>query len=330
MQGPELEGGIASTIGRTPLVRLSRLFAGEAFEVHAKLEGMNPGGSAKDRAALHMLKEAMRRGELGAGGAVVESSSGNLAISLAQLCRQAGLRFICVVDPRTTETHKSLIAAYGGEIELVSRPDPATGEFLPARIARVQELRASIPGAYWTNQYANPDNAAAHERTTMAEIADELGEVDWLFCGVSSCGTIRGCSDYIRARGWPTRIVAVDAQGSALFGGGSGVRRFPGLGAALEPGLHRADLADEVARVSDADCVRGCRGLLRREAILAGASSGGVVAAIRRMAGSLPAGAVVAAILPDRGDRYLDTAFDAGWASRELGLEPDEELDGAP
>lgn len=314
-----LEEGIASAIGRTPLIRLKRLFSGERFEVHAKLEGMNPGGSSKDRPALHMLREAIRSGEVTEASTIIESSSGNLAISLAQLCRYLGLRFICVVDPRTTEAHKSIIRSYGGEIDLVSQPDPATGEYLPARIARVKELVQAIPHAFWTNQYGNPDNAGAHSLTTMREISEQLGQVDYLFCGVSSCGTIRGCSDYIRSQGLTTKVVAVDAQGSILFGGNRGPRRLPGLGAAIEPGLHDAALADEIVRVSDAECVWGCRGLIRREAILAGASSGGVVAAVRRLSPGLPAGSVCAVILPDRGERYLSTIFDDEWVMRELG-----------
>jgi len=317
-----LDGGIAEAIGGTPLIRLRQLFRGEAYEVHAKLEWMNPGGSAKDRPALYMLRQAIERGEVGEGSVIVESSSGNLAISLAQLCRYLGLRFICVVDPRTTEQHMRIIRSFGGELDMVTQPDPRTGEYLPARIARVKELVRQWPNAYWTNQYGNLDNALAHRETTMREIGDRLGEVDYLFCGVSSCGTLRGCAEYIRGRGWATTIVAVDAQGSIIFGGANGARKFPGLGAARVPELHRDDIADRVVAVSDAECVTGCRELVRHEAILAGASSGGVIAAIRRMSGVIPPGAVCAAILPDRGERYLDTVYDDEWVLRELGFDP--------
>jgi len=319
-----LEGGIADAIGGTPLVRLARLYRDEPYEVHGKLEWMNPGGSAKDRPALYMLREAIRRGEVTEGSVIVESSSGNLGISLAQLCAYMGLRFICVVDPRTTPRHLQIIRSFGAEIELVTAPDAQTGEYLPARIRRVKELVRDIPGAYWTNQYGNADNALAHAETTMREIGERLGAVDYLFCGVSSCGTIRGCRDYIRKRGWPTTVVAVDAEGSALFGGSDGRRRFPGLGAAQIPDLHDEGVADLVVRITDADCVRGCRELVRKEAILAGASAGGVVAAIRKIGSRIPAGAVCAAILPDRGERYMDTVYDDAWVLRELGTEPIE------
>ncbi|MGO4498983.1 2,3-diaminopropionate biosynthesis protein SbnA [Paenibacillus sp. 2RAB27] len=318
----ELEGGIVQAIGHTPLIRLSRLFKDQPFEVYGKMEWMNPGGSAKDRPALFMLREAIRRGEVTSGSVIVESSSGNLAISLAQLCLYLGLRFICVVDPRTTQQHLQIIRSFHGEIDLVSVPDEATGEFLPARIRRVAELVSQIPNAYWTNQYGSPDNALAHSETTMREIGEQLGEVDYLFCGVSSCGTIRGCMEYIRSRGWSTQIVAVDAEGSVIFGGEKGSRKFPGLGAGVTPGLHRHDVADKVIYVSDRDCVEGCRALVREEAVLAGASSGGVISAIRRMSRMIPSGAVVAAILPDRGERYLNTVYNDEWVGREIGYAP--------
>ncbi|MBE1444139.1 2,3-diaminopropionate biosynthesis protein SbnA [Paenibacillus sp. OAS669] len=319
----ELEGGIAETIGGTPLIQLRRLFRDESFCVFGKMEWMNPAGSAKDRPALFMLREAIRRGEVTSSSVVIESSSGNLAISLAQLCCYLGLRFISVVDPRTTEQHKRMIRAFHGEIDLVSEPDQATGEFLPARLRRVGELLKQIPNSYWTNQYGNPDNYLAHAETTMKEIGDQLGPIDYLFCGVSSCGTIRGCMEYIRSRQWTTRIIAVDAAGSMIFGGPKGPRKFPGLGSGITPDLYRPDMADHVVYVSDQDCVKGCRDLVRQEAILAGASSGGVIAAIRQCRGMIPEGSVCAAILPDRGERYLNTVYNDEWIRTELGLHPD-------
>lgn len=317
----KLEGGIADAIGGTPLIRLDRLFEGKPFTVYGKMEWMNPGGSSKDRPALNMLREAIRRGEVTRDTVVIESSSGNLAISLAQLCCYLGLRFICVVDPRTTEQHKQIIRSFHGEIDLVTEPDAETGEFLPARIQRVQELLRQTPTAYWTNQYANVDNYLAHARTTMHEIGEALGALDYLFVAVSSCGTIRGCMEYIRSRQWATKIVAVDAIGSVIFGGEKGPRRFPGLGAGITPGLHRQDAADIVIHVSDADCVQGCRHLVRYESILSGASSGGVISAVNMLTDSIPAGSVCAVILPDRGERYLSTVYNDEWVKRELGLD---------
>ncbi|MDN4067814.1 2,3-diaminopropionate biosynthesis protein SbnA [Paenibacillus vini] len=317
----KLEGGIADVIGGTPLIRLGRLFADRPFQVYGKLEWMNPGGSSKDRPALFMLREAIRRGEISKDTIVIESSSGNLAISLAQLCRYLDLRFICVVDPRTTEQHKQIIRSFHGEINMVTEPDEKTGEFLPARIQRVKELLRQWPQAYWTNQYGNQDNYMAHVNTTMREIGEQLGAVDYLFCAVSSCGTIRGCMEYIRNRQWPTRIVAVDVLGSVIFGGTKGPRKFPGMGAGITPGLFRPDLADYVVLLSDEECVLGCRDLVRRESILTGASSGGVISAVQKLSDLIPAGSVCAVILPDRGERYLSTVYNDEWVRQELGLE---------
>ncbi|THF81779.1 2,3-diaminopropionate biosynthesis protein SbnA [Cohnella fermenti] len=320
--------GVLATIGRTPLVPLKRMFEDAPFRVYAKLELMNPGGSAKDRPALHMVRQAIKRGEIGPQTTVIESSSGNLAVSLAQICGYLGLPFICVLDARTTAYHLRLIRSLGARIEWIDKPDPDTGEYLPARIRRVKRLLAEIPDSYWTNQYGNPDNYLAHYETTMPELRDALGRIDYLFCGVSTCGTIRGCSERVRDDGLPTRVVAVDAAGSAIFGGeGRAVRRLPGLGAAIVPQQLRSELIDRVVYVDDPDCVRGCRDLLRTESILAGASSGGVLAAIRRMQADIPAGSVCAAILVDRGDRYWDTVYNDEWVA---GLSPKTEGDRSP
>src|SRR5690242_3107280 len=223
---------ILSTIGNTPLVRLTRVFPDCPFRLFAKLEGFNPGGSAKDRPALHILQEAMRTGAIKAGTVVIESSSGNLGIGLAQACRYLGLRFICVVDPKTTSQNISILKAYGAEIDMVSEPDPATGEYLQARIDRVQTLLKTVPDSFWTNQYGNVSNAVAHYRTTMHEIATELeGKIDCLFVATSTCGTIRGCAEYVRDHHMDTTIFAVDAHGSVIFGGRPAKRLIPGHGA---------------------------------------------------------------------------------------------------
>jgi len=312
----ELRNGVLRLIGRTPLIPLDRMFAGAPYRVYAKLEMMNPGGSAKDRPALRMIAKAIERGEIGPGTTVVESSSGNLAISLAQICRCLGLPFVCVLDVRTTPVNLRLLRSYGARIEWIGEPDRETGEYLPARLRRVRELLREIPNSYWPNQYANPDNYLAHYETTMPELLEELGRIDYLFCGVSTFGTLRGCAERIRAEGLPTKVVAVDAAASALFGAVPGaVRRLPGLGAAIVPPLSRPELADRIVRVDDLDCVRGCRELLGSEAIMAGASSGGVLSAIRLVQDDIEQGAVCAAILVDRGERYGDTVYDDEWVA---------------
>lgn len=312
--------GILGAVGNTPLAELANLLPGADVRVFAKLERFNPGGSVKDRSALSMLREKIDRGDLVAGeSTVIESSSGNLAIGLAQICRYYGLRFVCVVDAKTTEQNIAILRAYGATVEVVTEPDPETNEYLPVRFRRVRELLAANPDSYWPNQYANPLNPRAHQRT-MHEIAEALDRrVDYLFCATSTFGTLLGCSQYARRAGLRTVIVAVDAVGSAIFGHPPGPRLIPGHGAAVRPPLTDPSAADEVVHVTDLECVVGCRRLMNREAILAGGSSGANVAALEKMAHRLHRGANVALIFPDGGDRYLDTIFSDSWVHRHFG-----------
>jgi cysteine synthase A len=314
--------GILSTIGRTPLIRLARLLPGAPVEIYAKLEGHNPGGSMKDRPALRMVREGLKSGLVSRRSILVESSSGNLAIGLAQVCAALELRLIVVVDPKVTQANLKILRAYGADIDMVSTPDPETGEYLAARRKRVAHLVRTLPGAVNLNQYANPGNPRAHREGTVAEILDALeNRVDWLLVSVSTCGSLRGAREAVSDRGLDTRILAVDAAGSVIFGQ-RGTRLLPGHGAGTVP-EHMADgLADSHALVTDAQCVAGCRWLVQREAILAGASSGGIVATLHRLQPQWTAGARIAAILPDRGERYLDTVYDDAWCERHFGSVP--------
>ncbi|MBO0798837.1 MAG: 2,3-diaminopropionate biosynthesis protein SbnA, partial [Blastocatellia bacterium] len=273
--------------------------------------------------ALHILEEAMESGAVGPGTVVVESSSGNLGIGLAQACRYFGLRFICVVDIKTTQQNIRILKTYGAEIDLVSEPDPETGEFLQSRLDRVRTLLRTIKNSFWPNQYANPANAGSHYKTTMREIAEKLaewgGKIDYLFCATSTCGTLRGCAEYARDHNLGARIMAVDAVGSVIFGGKPAKRLIPGHGASRRPQLFRPGLADDLIRVTDLDCVVGCRRLMRSEAILAGGSSGGVLMAVDKLRRRIPSGATCVAIFHDRGERYLDTIYSDDWVEEHFG-----------
>jgi len=312
--------GILSAVGATPLIRLRRLLPEARFNLFAKLEALNPGGSIKDRPALAILENAMHSGEIGPGTVVIESSSGNMGVGLAQACRYHGLRFLCVADVKTSPTNLKVLRAYGAEIELVKEPDPESGEFLQARLNRVRELLATIEGSFWPNQYANLQNPASHYSSTMHEIATALdGKIDFLFVAISTCGTVRGCVEYIRQSGLDTRVIAVDAVGSLIFSDIKAKRLIPGLGAGLRPPLCESLSVDECVHVTDRDCVVGCRRLIASEAILAGGSSGGVISVVERYQDRIPEKANCVAILPDRGERYLDTLFDDEWVRRNLG-----------
>jgi cysteine synthase A len=316
--------GILGAIGDTPLVGLRRYLLRPDIDVWAKLEAANPGGSAKDRPAARMLEDALDRGLITAGTTIIESSSGNMGIGLAQACRYHGLDLICVVDVRAHETSLRTMRALGADVRVVATAGAEAGNLLAARLRLVAELVADTPNSFWPNQYANQSNAAAHAAGTMREIDAALdGPLDYVFVATSTTGTLRGCCEYLHERGRPTRVVAVDAAGSALFGGSPGPRLLPGIGAGVETQLSVDVGFDRLERVSDLDCVVGCRRLAHREAILAGASAGGVAIALERAADEMPAGASCAVILHDGGTGYLDTVYDDAWVARALGCDPD-------
>ena len=318
--------GVLEAIGDTPLVELERYLGTRSdARLWLKLEAANPGGSAKDRPAAAMLREAMADGRLRPGGTVVESSSGNMGIGLAQASRYLGLRFICVVDLRTSGEKIATMRAFGAEVEVVTEPDPICGDLLSTRIARVARLCSEIPGAFWPDQYENPANPASHAEGTMREVLDVLGpELDAVFVATSTAGTIAGCERCLEEAGSAAELIAVDAEGSALFGGAAAPRPLPGLGAGIETGISRGVEPDAVLRISAADSVIGCRRLVQREAILAGASTGAVMIAIEQYRPRLGRRPRIAAIAPDGGAAYLSTVYDDEWVESELGLRPDQ------
>jgi len=300
-------------IGSTPIARLQRLYPSFNGEIFAKLEGLNPGGSSKDRAAARMLLEATQRGLLAPGMTVVESSSGNMAVGLAQMCLQLGLKLICVLDSQVPAATLRILRCYGAEVDVVTA-DPRN-RYAPQemRIRRVLEILAGSPSAFWPNQYANEFNAAAHHQT-MQEIVDQLdGRVDYLLVPVSTCGTIRGCAEYVRSNGIQAEIVAVDSIDSVIFGGPGKPRKVIGHGAARRPELFGEEYVNSVVLVTDEEAILGCHRLLYTEGLLAGGSSGAVVAALGRICPQLAEGARCAVIFPDRGERYSETVFCKEW-----------------
>jgi len=317
--------GVLDAIGDTPLVALHRYLDDPKIHVWAKLEAANPGGSIKDRPAARMIADALDAGMIAPGTTIIESSSGNMGVGLAQACRYHGMKLICVVDSRAHETNLRTLRALGADVRVVSSPDSETGDLLAARLKLVAHLRAITPGAFWTDQYANASNPAAHAEGTMREIDEALdGDVDYLFVATSTTGTLRGCSDYLRAHGRTTQVVAVDAAGSVLFGGVRAPRQLPGFGAGVETELSRSARFHRLLRVSELDCVVGCRRLVEREAVLTGGSSGAVAAALSAMATAMPAASRCALIFPDGGAGYLRTIYDDAWVADTLGYSADE------
>jgi cysteine synthase A len=285
------------------------MFPDRGVEVLAKLEQLNPSGSVKDRPARHMIEDLLRRGVIGAGGRIVESSSGNFGIALAMVCRIHRLAVTIVVDPCITPTNLTLLKRYGADVQVVTTPDPGDGGYLNSRLARVRQILADDPRAVWVNQYANNENWRSHA-TTAREILDDVeGPIDWLVAAVSTTGTLHGLTRELRVAHPRMRVLAVDVVGSIIFGGTPARRRIPGIGASRVPELLTVGEIDRICLVDDDRAIRGCRDLLSTEAILAGASSGAVVSAVRELVTTFDGPARVVTLLPDRGERYLDLVY---------------------
>jgi N-(2-amino-2-carboxyethyl)-L-glutamate synthase len=311
-----LYSSVLACVGRTPLVVLGRQFAPPGPTVIAKLELMNPSGSMKDRSAAYIVERGLADGTITAASHLIESSSGNFGIALATAARVHGLAFTCVVDPKTTPANLRILRQLGARVELVADPDDH-GCYLDARIDRVAQLCRELPGSLWINQYANERSWQAHYHGTAGEILGDLDRpIDCLVVPVSTTGTILGLARRLRGAFPSLHVVAVDAAGSVIFGGPAGPRHVPGLGAGRRPELLVPGEIDEVVYVTDREAVAGCRALAASEGILAGGSSGAVVAAIERLRPRLPARWQVLTVLPDRGDRYLDQVYDDAWVAR--------------
>ncbi|MFE9203295.1 2,3-diaminopropionate biosynthesis protein SbnA [Micromonospora sp. NPDC007230] len=303
---------VGRAMPRTPVVQLRH----DRLDLFAKLEYVNPNGSSKDRSAYWILQRAVERGDVTERTTIVESSSGNFAISLASFCRWIGLTFVPVIDPNVNASTEAYLRRLCDRVEKVTEPD-GTGGYLSTRLRRVEELRAELPSVYWPNQYANPDAIEAHDRLTGAELCADLPHIDYLFVGVSTGGTIGGLSTRLKRLHPDAWVVGVDAEGSVIFGGPPAKRRLPGLGSSIVPPLVGKASIDDVVIVPEVDAVRGCHELFERHGLYTGGSTGSVYSAIERYfadhRGPRP---TVAFLCADRGTGYADTVYDPDWVDR--------------
>ena len=306
---------IEASLVRTPICRLEH----PRVNLFAKLEFCNPVGSVKDKPAFWALKSAITRGEIQEQTVVMESSSGNFANALSHFCRQLGLRFIPVIDPDIASANESRLSACCDRVIKVTERDDAQG-YLKTRLEKIEHLQGSLPHTFWTNQYANPDVLEAHHRFAGGEICEAFQQLDYVFVGVSTAGTIGGISRRVKETFPRTQIVAVDAQGSVIFGGPPGRRYIPGIGATIVPPMLEQASIDHVISVPERDAVAGCRALLREHGIFAGGSTGSAYSAIGQMFSSCSASRRpnVLFLCCDRGDAYLDTVFDDRWVAAHL------------
>ncbi|AGS68052.1 2,3-diaminopropionate biosynthesis protein SbnA [Streptomyces collinus] len=280
--------------------------------LYLKCEGFNFAGSIKLKAANEMVESAERDGVLTPDSILVESSSGNLGVALSMIAASKGYRFLCVTDSRCNLSTRLLMEALGSEVHIVADLD-ANGGFLGTRIEYVQQLCASDKRYVWLSQYTNAGNWRAHYRTTGPEIAEHFPELDVLFVGAGTAGTLMGCARYFRQWDRPVRIVAVDSVGSVAFGGEPGRRMIPGLGMSMVPPLLDESYVDEVIHVEEADTIRTCHRMARR-GFLFGGSTGTVVSGATEWLSRHDArGLTAVAVAPDLGERYLDTIYQTNW-----------------
>ncbi len=234
-----------------PVTRVVRL-PHPGIRLHAKMESENRTGSSKDRAAIWILREAVRRGEITRDTTVVESSSGNFALSLASFLDALGVPFVPVLDPNVNAATERTLRRLCARVEKVTEPD-GTGGYLLSRLARVARLRAELPDVYWPDQYANPDGARGHYELTAGELLADLGRIDYLFVGVGTGATINGLSRRLGVARPDAKVVAVDVDGSAIFGAPPARRLIPGIGSSIRPPLVDTARIGEVLVLSEVD-----------------------------------------------------------------------------
>ena len=303
----DIHTSVEQLIGNTPLLRLDRLGAQEGWKarVLAKLEYLNPGGSAKDRLALALIDDAEARGVLKPGGTIIEPTSGNTGIGLAMVAAARGYHVILTMPDSMSAERRAMLAAYGAQLVLTPG---ALG--MQGSVDKASELAASIPGSFIPGQFENPAGPAAHYRTTGPEIwRDTEGQVDILVATVGTGGTLSGTGKYLKEQNPALRVAAVEPDASPLLSGGqAGPHGIQGIGANFIPKALDRSVYDQVIRVTDRDAFAMGREAVRREGILVGISSGAALWAAGQLASREEnAGKTIVAILPDSGDRYFSS-----------------------
>lgn len=295
-----LYSSMQELIGNTPLVRLSNLGFHENFRVYAKLELYNPSGSVKDRIGKSMIEDAEARGILKPGYSIVEATAGNTGLGIAFAALGRGYRLIFVVPTKFSQEKQTLLRALGAEIINT----PREGGMLEAW-RKADEIRAETPNAVTLEQFKNPSNPLAHYQTTGPEIYRDLnGQIDFFIAGAGSGGTYSGALRYLKEHKPDVQGVLADPVGSTMGGGEHGDYDIEGIGNDFIADTMDMSLVDRVIKISDEEAFEQVKVLAAKEGIFAGSSSGGVMAAVRKLAETGATGNIVA-VLPDRGDRYF-------------------------
>lgn len=305
---------ILENVGNTPLVSIE-MSEFENINLFTKIEAYNPTGSVKDRAASYILKKLLESGEINQETTIIESTSGNFGVALSAYCKYYGLPFIAVVDPHITSINEMLIRANGAKLVKVRTPDEHGG-YLLTRVQQVKDLKQEIENSYWVNQYENPLNARAYYQSLGKEICFQIEEIDYIFLGVSSGGTITGVSQKIKENFPNAQVIAVDVEGSVIFGNESRKRFIPGIGSSMRPKVLKNAMIDDVVITDEISTVNACHELLEQHNFFVGGSSGSVYAGVKQYFTdrkiSQPINVVT--IFADRGERYFDTIYNKEWS----------------
>lgn len=294
-------------IGKTPLLKLGRLEKEEGLKAHilAKLEYLNPAGSAKDRVAKAMIDDAEAKGKLKPGSVIIEPTSGNTGIGLASVAAARGYRVIIVMPETMSVERRQLMKAYGAELVL---SDGAKG--MSGAIEKAEELAGELPGSFIPGQFVNPANPAIHRSTTGPEIWEDTdGNVDIFVAGVGTGGTITGVGEYLKSKNPEIKVVAVEPASSPVLSKGvAGSHKIQGIGANFVPEILNTKIYDEIIAVEDEDAFAAGKQMGRMEGVLVGISSGAALwAAIQLAKRTENQGKNIVVLLPDTGDRYLST-----------------------
>lgn len=310
-----IHDSIIETVGRTPLVRLSRFHP--PGNLVAKVETFNPGGSIKDRIAVSMVERAERDGLLGPGGTIVEPTSGNTGVGLAIIGAVRGYRVICTVPDKVSKEKQDLLKAYGAEV--VVTPTDRLPEDEDSYYGVARKLASEIEGAFHPDQYSNPANPQAHFDATGPEIWEATdGEVEVFVAGVGTGGTITGSARYLKAQNPEILVVGADPEGSIYTQGPDGdIHQYlvEGVGEDFYPETVDLGVIDRFIEVDDAQSFRAGRELARTEGILTGGSGGLAVEAARQVAAE-DTSRLVVVIVPDSGRGYLSKMYDDDWMER--------------
>lgn len=294
---------VLESIGNTPMIRLNKMGAGLRSEVFVKVEGSNPGGSVKDRAALYMIRDAEERGVLKKGMVIIEPTSGNTGIGLCMIGAYLGYRCMIVMPDTMSAERISLMKCYGAEVVLTPGREGMAGS-----VKKAEELRDEL-GGFIPSQFSNPANTMAHVMTTSREILEQVPDVDYVVAGIGSAGTATGLGMGFRKYASNAKVIGVEPASSPLITEKrAGPHKIQGIGANFIPDNLKLEYIDKVVTVTDDDAVEYARRLVREEGIFAGISSGAAVCAALRLAAETE-GKKIVAILPDRGDRYLSTGL---------------------